>query len=164
VTVASPFVPHDELTAPNAHRFDPLPAERAAAWENFATWPGQTYFPNLVGIVKEEIRVDYCRLRLQFRPELNQPAGVVHGGALATLIDTVVVPAVGAVYDTRPVMLTISMNINYLSAVRDQDAVAEGWVERRGRSTVFCRAEVRAADGELAAVASLVYAVRIPIS
>lgn len=151
-----------ELTAPNAHRFPPLPSERLAVWENFLTWPDQVYFPNLVGIEREEIRTDYCRLRLRYRPELNQPAGVVHGGALAALVDTVVVPAVGAVYETRPMLLTISMNLNYLAAVHEQDAVAEGWVERRGRSTVFCRSEVRDASGELAVTASLVYAVRFP--
>lgn len=156
-----PITPN-ELTAPNAHRFEPLPPERLAVWQNFLDWPDQTYFPTLIGIEKEEIRTDYARLRLRYKPELNQPAGVVHGGALAALVDTVVVPAVGAVYDTRPMLLTISMTLNYLSAVSEQDAVAEGWVERRGRSTVFCRAEVRAADGELAVAGSLVYAVRVP--
>ena len=151
-----------DLTAPNAERFDPLPPDRLAIWDGFLNWTDQVYFPTLIGIECEEMRTDYCRLRLRYKPELNQPAGVVHGGALATLVDTVVVPAVGAHYDTRPMLLTISMNLNYLSAVREQDAVAEGWVERRGRSTVFCRAEVRAADGELAVTGSLVYAVRIP--
>ena len=150
--------------APNAHRFEPLPPERAAQWENFASWPDHVFFPTFIGIEKEEILTDYCRLRLRYRPELNQPAGVVHGGALATLVDTVVVPAVGAVYEQRPLMLTISMTIDYLSAVREQDAIAEGWVERRGRSTVFCRAEVRDESGELAVRGSLVYAVRLPSS
>jgi uncharacterized protein (TIGR00369 family) len=150
--------------APNAHRFEPLPPERAARWEHFANWPDQVFFPSFVGLVKEEIRTDYCRLRLPYRPELNQPAGVVHGGALATLVDTVVVPAVGAVNDERPVLLTISMTLNYLAAIREQDAIAEGWVERRGRSTVYCRAEVRDESGELAVTGSLVYAVRLPNS
>lgn len=151
-------------TAPNAHRFEPLPPERLAAWDNFLAWSDQTYFPSWIGIEREEIRTDYCRLRLRYRPELNQPGGVVHGGALATLVDTVVVPAVAAVYEVRPVQLTISMSLNYLSAIGAQDAVAEGWVERRGRSTVFCRAEVRADDAELAVTGSLVYAIRFPSS
>lgn len=157
----SRLVPADP-TVHHADRFEPLPPERLAVWENFLAWPDRVLFPTVVGLEKEEIRTDYCRLRLRYRPELNQPAGVVHGGALATLVDTVVVPAVGAVYETRPMLLTISMTLNYLAAVVEQDAVAEGWVERRGRSTVFCRAEVRSAAGELAVVASLVYAVRFP--
>ena len=96
-------------------------------------------------------------MRLPHRPELDQPAGVMHGGALASLIDTVVVPAVGSAYSYVPVMFTLSLSINYLGAVVGQDAVAEGWVVRRGRAIVFSEAEVRDASGQLAATGSLVY-------
>jgi len=84
---------------------------------------------------------------------------VIHGGALATLVDTVVVPAIGGHYETVPMMLTLSMTINFLGAVRGEDAVAEGWVVRRGKSIVFCEAAVRAASGAPAATASLIYKV-----
>jgi uncharacterized protein (TIGR00369 family) len=146
--------------AEHAERFPPLPPERAALWGNFLRWPDRTYFPRLVGLELEEIRTDYARVRLPFRPELNQPAGVVHGGALATLIDTVVVPAVGSAYDAVPPMLTLTMSVSYLGPVSGEDAVAEGWVQRRGRSTAFCRAEVRTRSGALAVTGDLVYAVR----
>jgi len=38
-------------------------------------------------------------------------------------------------------------------------AIAEGWVEKRGRSTCFCRVEVRSASDVLVATASVVYKV-----
>jgi len=98
-------------------------------------------------------------MRLPFRPELDQPAGVVHGGAIASLIDTVVVPAVGSAYAERRNMFTVNMQVQYLDAIRGEDAVAEAWVEKRGRSLVFCRVEVRTAADVLAATASLVYKV-----
>jgi len=57
-------------------------------------------------------------------------------------------------------MVTISMDVQYLSAVKDEDAVCEGWIEKRGRSICFCRAEVRGAEsGRLCATANLVYKV-----
>jgi uncharacterized protein (TIGR00369 family) len=115
-----------------------------------------------VGLVVEEIRTDYARMRLPFRPELDQPAGVVHGGAIATLVDTVVVPAIGQAYEIGRVYLTIGMTISYLGAVVGEDAIAEGWVEQRGRSIVFASAEVRTAGGTLAAQASLTYKVGRP--
>ncbi len=87
---------------------------------------------------------------------------MVHGGAIATLIDTVVVPAVGGVYEERPKMLTISMSIRYLGALVAEDAVAEGWVEQRGRSIIFCRAEVRSGSGALVADGTLVYKISFP--
>jgi uncharacterized protein (TIGR00369 family) len=143
-----------------ADHFEPLTPERAALWRNFLNWPGRTLFPNVVGLQLEEIRTDYARIRLPYRDELQQPAGVVHGGAIATLIDTVVVPAVASPYDEVPRMLTLTMNVQYLGAVRGEDAVAEGWVQRRGRSTVFCRAEVQTESGDIAATGELVYTVR----
>lgn len=144
-----------------AERFEPAPPEVLARWENFGRWPGRTYFPSLLGLEVQELRLDYCRMRLPYKPEHEQPAGVIHGGALATLIDTVVVPAIGSAYGPETQFMTVSMNINYVGAVVQADAVAEGWVTRRGRSTVFCRAEAMS-EGRLVMEASLVYAVRQP--
>ena len=101
-------------------------------------------------------------MRLPYRPELEQPAGLVHGGAIATLIDTVVVPAVGAAYDPSWRYSTLTMDIQYLGAVAREDAIAEGWVTQRGRSIVFCRAEVVTASGRTAATGSLTYKVGPP--
>ena len=51
------------------------------------------------------------------------------------------------------------MQVRYLAPIVEEDAVAEGWVTQRGRSLVFCDAEVRSASGTLAASATLVYKV-----
>lgn len=145
----------------HADRFAPLPDVAAARWARFPNWD-RTYFPNVVGLQVEELRTDYCRMRLPFRPELEQPAGVVHGGAIATLIDTVVVPPVGAAYPPGWRYLTLTMDIQYLGAVAGEDAVAEGWVVQRGRSIVFCRAEVATASGKPVATGTLTYKVGPP--
>jgi uncharacterized protein (TIGR00369 family) len=144
-----------------AERFEPLSAEKLQLWSSFGAWEDKTSFSQLVGLTVEELRIDYCRMRMPYRKELNQPAGVVHGGALATLLDTVVVPAVGSYYDERPrSMLTVSMNVQYLGALMEEDGIGEGWVEQRGRSMVFCRAEVTGAtSGRMCANATLVYKV-----
>jgi len=145
-------------SAPNAGRFPPLPAERAALWSTFGRWQ-TVYFPRFVGIDLEEVRTDYARMRLPFRPELNQPAGVVHGGAIATLIDTVVVPAIGSAYEEPRALFTIQMQVEYLDPIVEADAIAEAWIEKRGRSTVFCRVEVYTPAGTLAAIGTLIYKV-----
>ena len=142
-----------------ADRFETLPEDKLAPWKNFGRWSDRTYFPALVGLEVEEIRRDYCRMRLPFRPELEQPAGVVHGGALATLIDTVVVPAIGSAYGPEVQFMTMNMNISYLGAVVGDDTVAEGWVTRRGRPMAFCRAEATC-NGKVVVEGSLTYAIR----
>ncbi|WP_436794119.1 PaaI family thioesterase [Actinospongicola halichondriae] len=142
-----------------ADQFETLPEDKLAPWRNFANWPGRTYFPSLVGLQVEEMRRDYCRMRLPYRTELDQPAGVVHGGALATLMDTVVVPAIGTAYGPEVQFVTVNMNINYVGAVTQADTIAEGWVTRRGRTMAYCRAEATS-NGKLVMEGSLVYAIR----
>lgn len=145
--------------APNAARFAPLPAEKTARWDLFNDHT-RPYFTSTVGLLLEEVRTDYARMRLPYREDFEQPAGVVHGGAIMTLIDTVVVPAVGGAYDELMDLFTVSLTTNFLGAVVKDDAVAEGWVEKRGRTTVFCRSEVRTAGRGLVCTATLVYTVR----
>jgi uncharacterized protein (TIGR00369 family) len=130
-------------------------------WRNFCAWPDRELFPTHLGLRVEELRQDYARVRLPYRPVLEQPAGPVHGGAIATLIDTVVVPAVGWVHPAVPQMLTLTMTIEYRSALVRADAVAEGWITQRGNTIVFCEAEVRAADdARVVANGRMVYKVR----
>ncbi len=146
--------------APNAARFGPADPGRAARWDNFPTTEGGPYFPHLVGFELDAVLDGYARLRLAFRSELHQPAGVVHGGVVATLIDSVVVPAIGVGYDDQRSFSTIELGVRYLGAVIDEDLVAEGWVVKRGRSIVFTAAEVRTApEGQLVATGTATYKV-----
>ena len=147
-----------------AEQFAPLAPELAARWSKFGNWERE-YFPTLVGLTVEEVRTDYCRMRMPFRIELEQPAGVVHGGAIATALDSVVVPAVGSAYPTDYRFSTVDMHVQYLSALVREDAIVEGWVVKRGRTTVFCEAEVvGAASGKLIARSVLTYNVSPPRS
>jgi len=141
-----------------AQRFPPLAADRLAIWSRFGKWD-TVWYPKFLGIEVEEIRQDYARMRLPFRPEFRQPAGVVHGGVIASMIDSVVVPAVGGGYDEPRQLFTIDIQLRFLAPIVNEDLVAEGWVTQRGRSIVFCDAEVRGASGDLAATATLTYKV-----
>jgi len=126
---------------PRATQFEKLSPEVDARWMNFGQWE-RTYFPTLVGLHVEETRLGYCRMVLTYREELEQPMGIVHGGAIATLIDASVVPAIGSAYDNSVGYSTIDLHVQYHNALVKEDAVAEGWVTKRGRSIVFCETEV----------------------
>lgn len=145
-----------------AEQFPPLAPDLVAKWSKFGNWERE-YFPTLVGLSVEEVRTDYCRMRMPFRIELEQPAGVVHGGAIATALDSVVVPAVGSAYSAEHRYSTVDMHVQYLAALVKEDGIAEGWVVRRGRTTVFCEAELVGADsGKLIARSLLTYNVSAP--
>ena len=141
-----------------SEQFPPLAPERAARWSRFGNWD-TVWFPQYLGIVVEELREDYARMRLPYRPEFRQPAGVVHGGVIASMIDTVVVPAVGSGYDEPRQLFTIDIQLRFLAPIVDDDLVAEGWITRRGRQIVYCDAEVSSGAGVLAATATLTYKV-----
>ncbi len=145
--------------ANHADRHEPLDLIRAEQWGRFLS-PERVFLPTLLGLQLEEVRQGYARVRLPLRPEVCQAAGFVHGGALAALLDTCSVPAVGTFYPDQPDMMTVSMTVDYCGAVKGQDAVAEAWVRSGGSSLAFVAAEARAVDGTLAATASLVFKVR----
>lgn len=154
------ITPEPSTTLPamtHADRFEPLPDEVRDRWLRFAQWD-TTYFPKHVGLVVEDVRQDYCRMRLPFRTEVIQPQGIVHGGAMATAADTVVVPAIATHYAERRRLSTVDMSVQFLGPVTS-DLVIEGWVTKRGRSVVFCQVEMRDESGELAATAQVVYKV-----
>jgi uncharacterized protein (TIGR00369 family) len=151
-----------DLPPSRADRHAPLPDDLAARWSKFGNWERE-FFPTLVGLRIEEVRTDYCRMRLPFRPELEQPAGVVHGGAIATILDSVVVPAIGSAYAPEVRFSTVDMHVQFMSALVRDDAVAEGWIVRRGRSVVFCESEVLASStGTVVARSVLTYNVSRP--
>ncbi|MGH7819420.1 MAG: PaaI family thioesterase [Candidatus Binatia bacterium] len=141
----------------NPNDFTPIDPERA---EMILSRVAAAAFPKFVGLRYEEVRRDYARMRLPYRPELNQPAGVVHGGAIATLVDSVVVGAILSGLEAPPRrFVTIDLHVHYLDAVVAEDVIAEARVRRRGGRVVFLEVEVTAADGRGVAHGELSYLV-----
>ena len=123
---------------------------------------GQAPYARKLGFNIEELRKDYCRMRMPYDPSLDQPMGVVHGGAIASLIDTVVVGSIfSRMKDVPKKLATIDMHVHYLAPLVKEDAVAEGWVRRRGRSIVFLGVEVQSASGTVVAHGELSYFVAV---
>jgi uncharacterized protein (TIGR00369 family) len=140
-----------------ADQFEPLSAEAADRWAKFGK-SDTVYYPMLLGLEVEETRVDYCRMRMPFKAELLHPGGIVHGGAIASLMDAVLVPAVGSVLGPKDRFSTVDLHVQYIGAVKDEDVIAEGWVTRRGRTVVFCESEaVGATSGRRIAKSVLTY-------
>jgi uncharacterized protein (TIGR00369 family) len=140
-----------------ADQYEQLPADAADRWARFGK-SETVFYPVLLGLEVEEARVDYCRMRLPFKPELLHAGGIVHGGAIASLMDSVVVPAVGSVLGPNDRYSTVDLHVQFIGVVKDEDVVAEGWVTKRGRSVVFCESEaVGASSGRLIARSVLTY-------
>jgi len=140
-----------------ADQYKPLPEDAAARWAKFGKSEA-VFYPMLLGLDVEETRIDYCRMRMPFKAELLHSGGIVHGGAIASLMDAVLVPAVGSVLGPNDRFSTVDLHVQYIGAVKDEDVVAEGWVTKRGRSVVFCESEAAGAtSGRLIAKSVLTY-------
>jgi uncharacterized protein (TIGR00369 family) len=122
------------------------------------TWVASEPFFPLLGYQVEEMSPDFCRLRLPFKPELHQAGGVIHGGFIASLIDTA---GVGALLSTGAQSGgaggSINMTVNFLAAARGVDLIAAARIIRRGRSIVFVEAHVTTPTGELIAQGTVTY-------
>jgi uncharacterized protein (TIGR00369 family) len=122
------------------------------------TWALREPYFELLGYEVDEISPDFCRMRLPFRPELHQAGGAIHGGFIASLMDTAGVGAVLSTVDTHSAMGgSINMHVNYLAAARAVDLTAEARVIRRGRSVVFVEAKVLIPSGEIVAQGTVTY-------
>ncbi len=105
------------------------------------------------------VRLDYCKIDLKFRPELLQAGGFVHGGLLATLMDTACVPAVGSGFTERRAYSTIDAHIQYQSSTKDDDLETVSWVTKRSKTIVFCESIVATASGRTLAKGAFTFKV-----
>jgi uncharacterized protein (TIGR00369 family) len=148
-----------------ADHFEELDPETRTRWLGYGRPKADAtdVFATMLGLRVEEVRRDYCRLRMPFRPELMQAGRVMHGGAVASLLDSVLVPAIGSSLPEGTRFATIDLHVQFMDGISSGDVIAEGWVVRRGRRIVFGQAEARAAEsGRLVSTAILTYHVTPP--
>ena len=81
-----------------------------------------------------------------------QPFGVIHGGNVATLIDSATFWACYLAMDSDDDGLaSVDLKLNYLAPARVEALRCEGTLIKAGKTLSYAQAEVRAADGRLLA-------------
>lgn len=119
--------------------------------------PTSPYVGHL-GMRLVEMQPDSATLALPFTEALITIGTVVHGGAIASLIDTTAM--VAAWSGAMPEKLrgtTVGMTVNYLTAANSEDLQATANVLQRGKSLVYLDVEVRSASGKLVAKGLVTY-------
>lgn len=116
----------------------------------------------LLGVRIELVEPDRVRVRLPFRAEIVTVGDVIHGGAIASLVDIAATAAVWSAADleTSTRGTTVGFTVNFLSAARAQDVLAVARVIRRGRTLSTCDVEVSGLDGTAVARALVTYKAR----
>jgi acyl-CoA thioesterase len=96
-------------------------------------------------------------LSLEVQQRHLQLAGVMHGGAIATLIDTAVAFAIVGASQPGARFTTVEMKVNYLNPIREGRVVADARLIRDGRRIVVADCDVTDSQGRLAAKGLLTY-------
>jgi uncharacterized protein (TIGR00369 family) len=84
------------------------------------------------------------------------PIGVVHGGLVCTLLDSVCGCAVQTLLERGTAYTSLEIKVSYLRPVHagTGELTARGWVTRRGRKASFAEGDVRDPAGKVVATAS----------
>lgn len=87
-------------------------------------------------------------------PHMCHSGGVVQGGFICGWIDAAMAHAAIAVYGMDVTPMSLELKVSFFAPARPGPVFAEGWIERRGRSTCFLEGHLKNAAGEVIAKAS----------
>ena len=122
------------------------------------------FFPNSpfvahLGIQLIDIQPGVATLTLPFANALVTIGTIVHGGAIASLIDTAAMVAAwsDAEVPAKARGTTVNLTVAFLASAENEDLQAVARVLRRGRNLVYLDVEVRGASGNAVAKGLVTY-------
>jgi uncharacterized protein (TIGR00369 family) len=123
--------------------------------------PLRSPFDELIGTEWLDDDPDHARARLQVREDLLQPAGLLHGGVISSLVESICSRATAiAVHGDGMAAMGQAVQINFIRPVTGATFEVEARVRHRGRATWVWEAEARDSEGRTAALAQMTIAVR----
>jgi len=91
---------------------------------------------------------------LKIKDEFLQHFGNVHGGILATLLDSSMAAAVNSMLDDNVFTVTAEMNIQYIRPATGSFLIGRGDVIKNGKTITSCKSEIFNEKDELIAFAT----------
>lgn len=102
----------------------------------------------------------YAKIRLHYKDENSTWGQALHGGAIASLIDTT---GAMAAWTTAEIATpkyfgsTVGVTVNYLSGAIGEDIFAEGRILKRGKEIIYTDVRVTNGAGKLLAQGNVTY-------
>jgi uncharacterized protein (TIGR00369 family) len=115
-------------------------------------------YAHLLGIELVSAERGAATLRLSVREELTRMEGLMHGGAIASLVDTASAFAVISTLQPLERTVTVDLTIHYLRPALRGQITARARVLRAGRRIVTLAVDVTDDSGELISTAITTYA------
>ncbi|HET6571651.1 MAG TPA: PaaI family thioesterase [Solirubrobacterales bacterium] len=121
----------------------------------------ESHFDGLIGTEWLSDDPDGARARVPIRDDLRQPFGLMHGGVISSLVESVCSRATAlAVYGDGMAAMGQAISVSFMRPVTSGHAEVKARARHRGRTTWVWDAEVLDADGRLCALAQMTIAVR----
>jgi uncharacterized protein (TIGR00369 family) len=114
-------------------------------------------FLNFLGIQVESVGPGTATLLLPVREELKRSDGIIHGGAIASVIDSAFAFAIIPLLAENERTVTVDLTIHYLRPLLGGVAIASARVVRAGRRVITVSAELFDENEKLAATSLSTY-------
>ncbi len=112
-------------------------------------------FDELIGLDLTAVGPDEVRASLVVTPELLQPYGLLHGGVLCSVVETLGSVGGATWFGERGNVVGVSNHTNFLRAVRAGTLRVEATPVHRGRTSQLWSVEVRDEQDRLVATGQL---------
>jgi uncharacterized protein (TIGR00369 family) len=94
------------------------------------------------------------KVEMQARPDFLNPAGLVHGGMLAAMLDETLSPTLALTLGPGEFAPTLELKVSFIAATKVGRIVGTGRIVHRGRSICFMDGQLHDSDGKLLATAT----------
>ena len=131
----------------------PSAGELAQLPETFAGVP----FVGLLGFEFVRAERGAATYALEVRGELTRMGGILHGGAVVSLLDTAAAFAVHTVIEPDARTVTVDLTVHFLRPASQGRVEATARVLRRGRRVCILSVEARDEAAEIVATSTMTY-------
>ena len=109
-----------------------------------------------IGASLTKVSPGEVEIELPFRKDLTQQHNFLHGGIVATIVDTACGYAALTLMPVDSAVLTIEYKVNFVSPATGKRLIARGHVTKPGRTVTVCTGDVFAiSDGKEKLVATM---------
>lgn len=120
-------------------------------------------FFNLIGLEILDMEPGWSKTQVTYRNDLCQPAGIMHGGIIASLIDTGIAHALILTEAFREVaehgggIVSVDLRVKYFRPVSEGKIICESRIPRMGRQLFHAESSVVNAEGKEVARGDSIY-------
>ncbi len=121
----------------------------------------RSQFDELLGTQWLDDDPEHARVRVELRDELRQPVGLLHGGVMSSLVESICSRATAlVVVPDGMIAMGQSISVNLIRPVTEGGVEVKAKARHRGRTSWVWDAEVVNDEGKLCALAQMTIAVR----